>query len=145
MTMYYTADARMPNGAVLKRNIDFGKWLRIDLYQSRWGEAIVRNVNWICWNDFAVEASGYPDSFIWLGGDNEVIFRNDPRYMDVLAQSGLQRPRGSCNGYYRAYLGPEYSSTGTTPSSHEAMIVFQRTFALGSVPSASFGRSEPET
>ena len=115
MTMYYTADARMPNGAVLKRNIDFGKWLRIDLYRSRWGEAIVRNVNWICWNDFAVEASGYPDSFIWLGGDNEVIFRNDPRYMDVLAQSGLQRPRGSCNGYYRAYLGPELLVDGHYP------------------------------
>jgi hypothetical protein len=100
--IHYTADADLPNGAVLERVIDWEKGSRVDLYKSDWGKLLVRDVEWICYNDTEVDGIG----FIWLGGEHEVIFADDPRYQATLKASGLFRPRSGCAGYHGAYIDP---------------------------------------
>lgn len=116
MVMFYTADAYLPNGAVLRRNIDLKYGWRIDLYRSEWGEVAVHDVQQICWNDAAIRGTGSPGgSFVWLDVDGAVIFRDNPRYVEALRASALRSPQGGCNGYFRPMLDPELLVDGPYP------------------------------
>ena len=106
VVMYYTTDAFFPNRAELRRNIDWQNWSRGDLYLPN-GQLIARNVGSLCWNATAVSGWGDPEGFVWLGGDQEVIYASDPGYLATIEASGLGRPTGPCQGFHSTRLEAE--------------------------------------
>ena len=93
VVMYYMTDAFFPNGAELRRNIDWQNRSRGDLCLHN-GQLIARNVGNLCWNETSVSGWGNPEGFVWLGGDQGVIYASDPRYLATIEASGLGRPTG---------------------------------------------------
>ena len=79
--------------------IDWQNRSRGDLYLPN-GQLIARSVGNLCWNETAVSGWGDPEGFVWLGGDQEVIYASDPRYLATIEASGLGRPTGPCQGFY---------------------------------------------
>lgn len=106
VVMYYTTDTFFPNGAELKRNIDWQNRSRGDLYLPT-GQLIARSVGNLCWNEMAVSGWGDLEGFVWLGGDHEVIYASDPEYLATIEASGLGRPSGPCQGFYSTRLEAE--------------------------------------
>ena len=104
--MYYTTDAFFPNGAELNRNFDLKTRSRGDFYLPN-GRLIVRHARNLCWNETAVSGWGEPEGFVWLGGDHEVIYASDPRYLATIEESGLGRPTGPCRGFYSTRFDAE--------------------------------------
>ena len=55
----------------------------------------------------AVSGWGNPEGFVWLGGDQEVIYASDPRNLATTEASGLGRPTGPCQGFHSTRLDAE--------------------------------------
>ena len=106
VVMYYTTDAVFPNGAEIRRNMDWKNRSRGDLYRPN-GHLIARDVGALCWNAAAVSGWGKLEGFVWLGGDHAVIYASDPRYLATIEASGLGRPTGPCQGFHPTRIDAE--------------------------------------
>ena len=104
VVMYYTTDAFFPNRAELRRNIDWQNWSRGDLYLPN-GQLIARNVGSLCWNATAVSGWGDPEGFVWLGGDQEVIYASDPGYLAWVARQAHAKGSILPDSKQNHYLG----------------------------------------
>lgn len=97
-----------PNGAVLDRVFDWGKWSRIDLLRSWDGELLVRDVDQVCFDRRAIEGSSLASGrFVWPGGNAPPIPGSDASYDDAMRESGLKGDGGRCLGYFGSHLGAE--------------------------------------
>lgn len=116
VAMYFTTDAFFPNGAELNRNIDWERLFRYGFYRTLLtrgdlylpnGQLIARRVDLLCWNETAVSGLAFPRGFIWLGGDHEVIYTNDPGYSEAIETSGLHSGPLRCGGPLRPVVNAE--------------------------------------
>ena len=114
--MYLTDDAIFPNGAMLKRNMDWEMLYRYD-FERRFltrgdlylpdRRLIARRVDLLCWNETAISGAGDPHGFVWLGPGHDVIYRGDPGYEQAYEASGLGDSLGGCNGFRSKYVDPD--------------------------------------
>ena len=87
---------------ILKRELDFSKYGRDDLFAADGRTVLARDIESVCFNDRYVEADGG----LLDGQTNQLISRHDwDTYLKVYRSSGLQNGHG-CNGYYTGMVGP---------------------------------------
>lgn len=104
--MRLTDFVELPNRAVLVRTFEWGRWTRVDLARSPFGERLARDIDYLCFDDRAIQ--GYTltgGGFVWLGGDAPVVGGGDATFFDVWRESGLNPPGKGCLGYFGMYVG----------------------------------------
>ena len=112
--MYYTENATFPNGAVLSRNFDWQYGSRGDLYTAD-GVLIARDVDLLCWNEMAITGIGERQRFIWLSGEQDPVYGNDPRFPAVEMASGLVKPHLTCSGFLNMVVNAEFVLSNLRP------------------------------
>ena len=112
--MYYTENATFPNGAVLSRNFDWQKGSRGDLYTAD-GVLIARDVDLLCWNEMTIAGIGERQRFIWLSGEHDPVYGNDPRFPAVEMASGLVKPHLTCSGFLNMVVNAEFVLSNLRP------------------------------
>lgn len=96
----------LPNSTVLVRALDWDKGTRIDLRRWTYGEPLIRDIEFLCFDDEAMRVTTYSTgSYIWLGGNEPIVRGRDPDYSDVVRKSGLLRDDGRCVGYFATNIG----------------------------------------
>ena len=115
---YATMTVDLPNGAVVVRAFDWSLHPRVDLYASRKGPLLVRDIDMICWDETTIH--GYSDSikradwteydigsFIWTEGEEKALTSESPEYLPRWRTSSLQRnSQGAC-GLSHGHIGGE--------------------------------------
>ncbi len=96
----------LPNGTVLVRALDWKKGTRIDLRRWTYGEPLIRDIEFLCFDDEAMRVITFSSgNYIWLGGNEPIVRGRDPDYSDVVRKSGLLRDDGRCVGYFATNIG----------------------------------------
>lgn len=104
----FNAEYVLPNGTVLVHALDWDKRTRIDLRRWTYGDPLIRDVEFLCFNDEAMHVTTYSNgSYIWLGGTAPIVRGRDPDYYAVWRASGLTSPEKSCIGYFATNIGAE--------------------------------------
>jgi hypothetical protein len=102
----FEAQYFLPNGTVLVRALDWKKGTRIDLRRWTYGAPLIRDVEFLCFDDEAMHVTTYSTgSYIWLKSDAPIVRGRDPDYYDVWRASGLSPPEKGCVGYFSTYVG----------------------------------------
>ena len=113
----FTDSVTLPNGMILKREFDFSKRERDDMFASDGRTVLARDIEGVCFNDRYVLVNAYTRE---QGGlfdrmtDGRVPTDDQDAYLATEQASGLQGDRG-CNGYYFAWLGPGLLYGGPEP------------------------------
>ena len=95
----------LPNGMILKREFDFSRYGRHDMFAADGRTRLVRNIEMVCFDDRYVEVLAYQ------AGDGGLF---DAQSADGRPLSGDSRDAAErrlagghgCNGYYTGMLGP---------------------------------------
>ncbi len=113
----FTDSVTLPNGMILKREFDFSRFGRNDMFASDGRRVLARDIEGVCFNDRYVLVAAYTRE---QGGlfdrmtDSRVPADDRDAYQAIEKASGLQGDRG-CNGYYFAWLGPVLLYGGPEP------------------------------
>ncbi len=115
---FATMTVELPNGAVVARAFDWNLHPRADLYASRGGPLLVRDIDMICWDETTVK--GFSDSirrpdwtaygvgsFLWTKGEEKALTSESPEYMPRVRASSLLRNSPGCFGLSGGYVGGE--------------------------------------
>lgn len=99
----------LPNGMIAKRQFDFTRSGRDDLFAADGSTRLARSVEFVCFDDRFVYATSYEptEGGIFDGQTGGRIKRRD--YEAFVASSGTSSlfPKGkTCDGYYTGMLGP---------------------------------------
>ncbi len=98
----FDATVTLPNGLVLKRQFDFTRAGRDDMFASDGRTLLARDIEGVCFNDHYIQVLSKERG---QGGLYDVLAKRwifgDQAYRD----SGLSSRRG-CDGYYTGMLGP---------------------------------------
>ncbi len=89
---FLTMTVELPNGAVIARSLDPWKGTRADLYATRHGPLLVRDVDMICYDATAIDG-GY---FLWMRGEEKVSTSRDPDHLARLRDTELWRKSTGC-------------------------------------------------
>ena len=114
----------LPNGTVLVHALDWDKGTRIDLRRWTYGDPLIRDVEFLCFDDEAILGTTHSTGpFVWLGVNAPIVRESDPDYDVVRRTSGLSGDGGGCVGYFGAHVGaewllddPSHDWRGTVPS-----------------------------
>ena len=105
---YYSASVTLPNGMILKRQFNFTRIGRDDLFAADGHTRLVRDIEFVCFDDRYVEVYAYSLEYsgVYDARTNGPVWNGDfDAYRGVRRASGLIGGRG-CNGYYTAVYGP---------------------------------------
>lgn len=112
--MRFSDSVVLPNGFVLKREFDWSRYGRDDMFASDGRTLLARDVEFVCFNDRFVEVTAFERG---QGGlfDAETQGRV-PRgsYDEMLAESGLSVWGKTCNGYLTGMTGAGLLYDGMT-------------------------------
>ncbi len=113
---FATMTVELPNGAVVARAFDWNLHPRADLYASRDGPLLVRDIDMICWDETTID--GFSDSirrpdwtaygagsFIWTKGEEKVLTSESPEYLPRARNSSLMRNSPGGSGLSGGYVG----------------------------------------
>lgn len=98
----------LPNGMILKRQFDFTRYGRDDLFATDDRGLLARDIEYVCFNDRFVEVYSLERG---QGGlfDSQSGAKVPAELRDMAhADSGLGGNRKACNGYYLGLLDPEF-------------------------------------
>ncbi len=113
----FTDSVTLPNGMILKREFDFSKRERHDMFASDGRRVLSRDIEGVCFNDRYVRVITYTRG---QGGlfdrmtDSRVPADDRDAYQAIVQASGLEGGHG-CNGYYIGMVGPGLLYGGPEP------------------------------
>lgn len=115
---YATMTVELPNGAIVARAFDWNFHPRADLYASRDGPLLVRDIDMICWDETTID--GFADSierphwtaygagtFLWTKGEEKALTSESPEYLPRARNSSLLRNSPGCYGLSGGYIAGE--------------------------------------
>ena len=102
----YDDSVTLPNGMIIRRELDFSGTERDDMFASDGRTKLARDIEFVCFNDRYVKVLGYErtSSGLYDGATQSKV--PQLRYDEVYAESGLGGNRRACNGYFIGMLGP---------------------------------------
>jgi hypothetical protein len=105
----------LPNGMILKRELDLLNTERDDMFASDGRTRLARDIEFVCFNDRYVRVSAYDRASSGLYDGRTQSKVPYERSDDVYAESGLGGNRRACNGYFIGMLGPGLLYDGMDP------------------------------
>lgn len=105
---FFTMMVELPNGAVVARSLDRWKGTRADLYASRHGRLLVRDIDMICYDATTIKGfAGGAGQFIWTRGEGAIITSHHPDYLRRSHGSRLTNGANVCDGLSDGYVSGE--------------------------------------
>lgn len=104
----------LPNGMILKREFDFTRYGRDDLFSTDGKTRLARDVEFICVNDRYVWVYSYERGESGLYDAKANAKRNGLDHSLAFQISELGGNRSACNGYYVGMVGPGLLYDGNT-------------------------------
>jgi hypothetical protein len=111
----YDDSVTLPNGMILKRELDFSSTERDDMFASDGRTRLASDIEFVCFNDRYVRVSAYDRSSSGLYDGLTQDKVPDQRSHEVYAASGLGGNRRACNGYFIGMVGPGLLYDGMRP------------------------------
>lgn len=107
----------LPNGMILRREFDFSRYGRDDMFSADGETLLARNIEFICFNDRYVEVVAMHPGYGGLyDGETGRPVPGDAFY-ETYSASGLSSRHG-CNGYYTGMVGPSLMYDSVDSSAH---------------------------
>lgn len=98
----------LPNGFVLKRQFNFTRYGRHDLFAANGTDTLSKNIEFVCFDDRFVQAISKDRSQTGLFDATTQTRVSPKNHPEIYQGDGLKSTRVACNGYYTGMIGPSF-------------------------------------